>query len=408
MPIDEDKIRELQDSKEQLLSEISSLKTQLNTTQQNIDKLQYSLDNKLDDEICPTCFQKVDHDHIVSYLNEQLDTEKCSYDKISKELMEKNHILETSKQSLDEMTKSKENNTKIDNQLNQLSSKIERIKNDIKEAEQQKQLIEKSKKYQRVIDKLEKCWDNLKSQIDGCDTSNIDKSIEECEEFIQQYNDTVKELQNIEDVIQKENAERDRIRQWINNNQTKINELSEEIKNGTKECKRLKSIKDYLKVVKDLCKDEEAKQYTLSSKVPLLNQRVNYYLSKSGVNFYVKLDNWLETTIKGPGIRDFTYENLSGAERVSLSRSLQFALSDLNKLQSPTSVDLLILDELLDSSVDTSGLYNICNIVKTKQEEDNSNVLIVSHRESFENMENFIDNVCCVEYDGKYSKVKYL
>jgi DNA repair exonuclease SbcCD ATPase subunit len=94
----------------------------------------------------------------------------------------------------------------------------------------------------------------------------------------------------------------------------------------------------------------------------------------------VKLDGWLDCEIKGAGISNATASSLSGGEKKSLELALQFAIYDISKLKCKNLPNILILDEILDSSVDSKGIENLMNIIKVKQNEDNLACLIISHR----------------------------
>jgi chromosome segregation ATPase len=85
-------------------------------------------------------------------------------------------------------------------------------------------------------------------------------------------------------------------------NNKKVAETNIEIRSTRSKINQLTEIIDYLEYLKTLCKDEYAKQYAISAHIPSVNEKVNKYLSDGGMNFYIKFDNWLEATIKGPGI----------------------------------------------------------------------------------------------------------
>jgi DNA repair exonuclease SbcCD ATPase subunit len=148
--------------------------------------------------------------------------------------------------------------------------------------------------------------------------------------------------------------------------------------------KRLDELCSYLDYVKTICKDDNIKQFAISAIMPYLNNQVNNYLSAIGSQFYVQFDSWLNENIEGPGIYKCGYGNLSGAESKSLDLALQFAFLDIARIQAGIYPDVLILDELLDTSVDSSGLNNILTLIKKKQEEDNLKVYLITHRKEVE------------------------
>ena len=170
----------------------------------------------------------------------------------------------------------------------------------------------------------------------------------------------------------------------IEDNRSKNNK---EIKKLEKDNVSLNLIVDHLNYLKLICKDENIKQYAISSFLPYLNKQVNYYLAESGVNFYLILDAWLNETIEGPGIFNCSYGNLSGGEARSIDLSMQLAFLDISRLQAGIWPDILVLDEILDSSIDSSGLKQMLRIIKGKQRDDSSKIYIVTHRQEIDDME---------------------
>ena len=155
-----------------------------------------------------------------------------------------------------------------------------------------------------------------------------------------------------------------------------------------------------------MCKDENIKQFAISSNIPYINERVNYYLSEVGHNFYVVLDNWLDLQIKGPGITNGSYGSLSAGESKCIDLAMQFAFLDVSRIQSGAFIDLLIEDEILDSSIDSIGLPKLINILKFKQVEDNLKTFIISHRSEINDLD--IDNIYQVVKKNGYSTVEIL
>jgi DNA repair exonuclease SbcCD ATPase subunit len=123
------------------------------------------------------------------------------------------------------------------------------------------------------------------------------------------------------------------------------------------------------------------------------------------VLFYIKLSGWLDLEILGPGIKNCSYTNLSGAERISLDRSFQMASVDIKKGQSSALIDVLILDEYLDSSLDDIGMVDAIELIKSNQEKDKLKVLVVSHRKELGSLDSMFDHKYEVSMD-KYSTIK--
>ena len=134
-----------------------------------------------------------------------------------------------------------------------------------------------------------------------------------------------------------------------------------------------------------------------------MNKQTNYYLSEVNYSFYVKIDKWLDVEIKGPGIRNATYDSLSGGERRGIDIAIQLSLLDIARTQAGVFPDILIFDELLDSSIDGRGINELMKIVRTKQQEFGGKVFIISHRDEIDN--EMVDNQYKVVKEHGFSRV---
>lgn len=212
------------------------------------------------------------------------------------------------------------------------------------------------------------------------------------------------EIKALEDKIEVEESTKKEFQALVSTDKQNINRLQKEnIKLGEK-IEKFNNMKDYMEYIKVMCKDDNIKAYAIKSIIPILTKNTNYYLSEIGHPFYVKLNNWLDPIIKGPGISSGSYNSLSSGESKAVDMSLQNAFFDIARIQSGTFPDITILDELLDSSVDSDSLDVLLQIVKNKQQADKSKVYIISHRESITDIE--ADNMLMLYKEGGYSKIK--
>jgi DNA repair exonuclease SbcCD ATPase subunit len=166
----------------------------------------------------------------------------------------------------------------------------------------------------------------------------------------------------------------------IKENSKQLDKLEKEIDELDSALKSLSVLSDYLNYIKVLCKDENAKQYAISFIMPYLTKQINHYLSKSEINYYINLNNVMDEEIKGPGVYNAGYGNLSGGEGKSIDLAILFSLLDISRLQLGVFPSILLLDELLDTSVDKVGLDGILKIIDQRQKDDNSSVFLVTHR----------------------------
>jgi len=97
----------------------------------------------------------------------------------------------------------------------------------------------------------------------------------------------------------------------------------------------------------------------------------------------------MNITINGPGSRsDSKFGSMSGGEGKTIDLVTKFALMDIAKSRAKIFPDLLILDEILDSSIDEFGIEKIMDIINYKQEKDGTKVFIISHRKEINDMAN--------------------
>jgi len=126
-------------------------------------------------------------------------------------------------------------------------------------------------------------------------------------------------------------------------------------------------------------KDSYIRKRIIDQNLSYLNARLSYYLDKIGLPHEVKFLNDLSVEIQELG-RELDFDNLSRGERNRLILSLSWAFRDVwESLYQP--INLLFIDELVDSGMDTSGVENSLAILKKMTRENNKSVWLVSHKD---------------------------
>ena len=119
-----------------------------------------------------------------------------------------------------------------------------------------------------------------------------------------------------------------------------------------------------------------------------LNSRLHYYLQQIGLPHAVKFQSDLNVQIEELG-RDLDFDNLSRGERNRLILSLSWAFRDVwEGLYQP--INLLFIDEMVDSGMDTSGVESAMAILKKITRERNKNIFLVSHKDELSSRVNNI------------------
>ena len=111
-------------------------------------------------------------------------------------------------------------------------------------------------------------------------------------------------------------------------------------------------------------KDGGVKSKIIKRYLPLMNQQINKYLQL--MDFYINfsLDEEFKETIKSPIHEDFSYESFSEGEKMRIDLSLLFTWREIAKMKNSANTNLLILDEIFDSSLDGFGTEYFTKIIK--------------------------------------------
>ena len=126
-------------------------------------------------------------------------------------------------------------------------------------------------------------------------------------------------------------------------------------------------------------KDSFIRKRIIDQNLSYLNARLGQYLDRIGLPHQVKFNNDLSVTITELG-RDLDFDNLSRGERNRLILSLSWAFRDVwESLYQP--INLLFIDELVDSGMDSSGVENALAILKKMSRESNKSIWLVSHKD---------------------------
>ena len=286
---------------------------------------------------------------------------------------------------------------KLDGEINEKKAVLKSI--DIKA------IKKRARRYRRAVTRLDNIGDvyeEKKKQVEG----EIKAALEDQEAYKKRMDIVDKlnsEIDALSTKVENEEKMKTSFEEMIESERAKIVTLAGENESLQKEIEKYDLLDDYLRYVKLCCKDDHIKQFVISSNMPHLNRKTNEYLAEVGHGFYVTLDRWLEATVKGPGITNASYGNLSGGEARSIDISLQMALLDHARMKAGVFPDILITDELLDSSIDAYGLDRVMKIVKGKQLKDNLKIFLVSHRKEVDEVD--VDRTYLVEKTGGFSHI---
>ena len=163
-----------------------------------------------------------------------------------------------------------------------------------------------------------------------------------------------------------------------NEDEEKLRTLKNEFDGIEKQRKELKEEKVYKEASKAMLQDTGIKTKIIKQYLPIMNQLINKYLAS--MEFYVNfsLDESFEETIKSRFRDNFNYESFSEGEKMRIDLALLFTWRAIAKMKNSTNTNLLILDEIFDSSLDSAGTDEFLKILNTLEGE---NVFVISHKQ---------------------------
>ena len=145
-----------------------------------------------------------------------------------------------------------------------------------------------------------------------------------------------------------------------------------------KQKSKLREDKTYSEAARNMLTDTGIKTKIIKQYLPIMNKLINTYLTS--MEFYVNftLNENFEESIKSRYRDDFTYASFSEGEKMRIDLALLFTWRAVAKMKNSTNTNLLILDEIFDSSLDNTGTDEFLKILNTL---GNENVFVISHKQ---------------------------
>ena len=184
-----------------------------------------------------------------------------------------------------------------------------------------------------------------------------------------QIGDLESEIQRLTDQLANRNTEHEKLAKLSEQLNTTFESLGEE--------KDDIQYKDY---VYNLLRDGGVKRKIIKKYLPLINKQVNRYLQM--MDFYINftLDEEFNEKVQSPIHEDFCYASFSEGEKMRIDLALLFTWREVAAYKNSTNTNLLIMDEVFDSSLDGSGTDEFLKIIRFVVK--NANIFVISHKES--------------------------
>ena len=207
---------------------------------------------------------------------------------------------------------------------------------------------------------------NINKHINGHNNEIVkhNSTISAVNKYISKLQNEIEELANRKDNLEEENA--------------KLKELKDQLTELLAKQEELSNEKQYLEFAGSLLKDTGIKTKIVRQYLPIMNKLINKYLT--AMDFFVNfnINENFEETIKSRHRDEFGYANFSEGEKMRIDLALLFTWRQIAKLKNSTNTNLLILDEVFDSSLDGVGTEEFLKLIHEMGSD--TNIFVISHK----------------------------
>jgi len=206
----------------------------------------------------------------------------------------------------------------------------------------------------------------------------ITNHITEHNNEIVKHNSTVSSIHRYIDKLNKEIQDLSQHKESLESENAKLKELKEQLSVLLAKQEELATEKQYYEFAGNLLKDTGIKTKIIKQYLPIMNKLINKYLT--AMDFFVNfnINESFEETIKSRHRDEFSYANFSEGEKMRIDLALLFTWRQIAKLKNSTNTNLLILDEVFDSSLDGVGTEEFLKLIHEMGTD--TNVFVISHK----------------------------
>mgnify|MGYP003625771143 FL=1 len=358
--------------------------------------------------------------------NDSVDKYQKEIEEARKQIKELNEDIQNQQRSIDNMLSQINDKDTIPKSLIKLESNETQLKNKIK-------TIQKNIKFYQENDTCPSCKQNIQQHHKDCvfeekakeqqsienQLNSLSENIEYTEKRMGDINAILDSIHNIEKQISKKQNEISASNQYIDKMQKSIesvlvegtevqetkdelNQLIGEGKNHVERRKELVEDKHYLAIASTLLKDSGIKAKIIKHYLPIMNKLINKYLSDMDFFCQFNLDENFNETIKSRHRDEFSYHSFSEGERLRIDLSLLLAWREIARLKNSVNCNLLILDEVFDSSLDAVGTEEFLKLLTSFG--SRANIFVISHKS--DTMTDKFQNHVVFEKKNNFSRIK--
>ena len=218
--------------------------------------------------------------------------------------------------------------------------------------------------------------------------SNLNEKLSQINKVVEQITDKNIELSTRNSTVtllNKQIKELEAETQRVKSDTTNLDEEKGKLKDLAKEAigkigqkTQLQEQRNLEDVANILLKDTGIKTAIIREYLPIMNKLINKYLQAMDAYIHFELDEAFNESVKSRFRDDFTYASFSEGEKMRIDLAILFTWRQIAKMKNSVNTNLLLLDEIFDSSLDTAGTDYFLNLMN--QFGENSNIFVISHK----------------------------
>ena len=247
------------------------------------------------------------------------------------------------------------------------------------------------------LNKIDDVQNKAKELKEGFD--ELESTIKFEQQRERQFNDLSKEITNLTHGISQNNTRVSGNQRQIRDLEQEIQTITENLANRNSEHEKLDEFKTnlsntfselsdkkqeivYHDFAYSLLKDDGVKTKIIRKYLPFINQQVNRYLQM--MEFYINfhLDEEFKESVKSPIHEDFSYSSFSEGEKMRIDLALLFTWREVARVKNSVNTNLLIMDEVFDSSLDGFGTDEFLKIIRYVIKD--ANIFVISHKQDMQ------------------------
>ena len=205
----------------------------------------------------------------------------------------------------------------------------------------------------------------------------VEKKLNDLDIQVAKINTSISEINRHSNRLDSEIAKLENTDNNSNAIQKELEQIKEDLKLVNVEKNKAVEEKKYIDIAREILNDTGVKANIIRKYVPIINNLINQYLQSMDFFVNFQLDQEFNETIKSRFRDTFNYNSFSEGEKLRIDLALLFTWSTIAKMKNSTNTNLLILDEIFDSSLDGQGTEDFFKILKTLT---NENTFIISHK----------------------------